>query len=413
MASSVLTPPLGASNPVPAGKRIVMALAGVMALLPVAISIHEGGSDWFASNSFTPFGMWGTFAIHVSTRPSRKELGITVAIGLLLRVLYNLAVGERSFPGSLIINMGTYLGLASLAVLAVRSLESSGERRATCRRSLGAVALLSYIGICLGFYINFARVALPRKLDYFLYNFDGSLGFQPSFAAARLAQMLPAVYRIEALVYDSLGFWFALLFAVHINSRLKYRLNVLKLLIVNAVLGFSLYFLFPAMGPKYAFPSFPVEPGAVTSAAVFLQGVPNAMPSLHMGGILLIFWISRPWKWLRVVTGSLAVLTFLATLGLGEHYLIDLVVAVPYALAILALSSSVPERKLPLAVGTAMLLAWLVILRAGHFYPVVSWTLVLTTVGMGLVMERRLASRLWVAEPLTHARPEPPSHVPA
>jgi hypothetical protein len=65
-------------------------------------------------------------------------------------------------------------------------LQASGERRDICRRSVGVIALLSYIGVCLGFYISFAKFVLPRKLDYFLVNFDGSLGFQASVAAWKL-----------------------------------------------------------------------------------------------------------------------------------------------------------------------------------------------------------------------------------
>ena len=55
-------------------------------------------------------------------------------------------------------------------------------------------------------------------------------------------------------------------------------------------------------------------------------------------------------------------------------------VAVPYAL--------------PLAAGTAMVL---LALRFAHFYPAVSWTLVLAAVGIAVTLQRRLAARLWTA----------------
>jgi hypothetical protein len=77
--------------------------------------------------------------------------------------------------------------------------------------------------------------------------------------------------------------------------------------------------------------------------------------------------------------------------------LIDPVAAVPCALAVLAFSSPVPERKLPLAAGTAMALLWLGTLRFAHFCPAVAWILVLATLGISLTLQRRLAARLRTA----------------
>jgi hypothetical protein len=85
-----------------------------------------------------------------------------------------------------------------------------------------------------------------------------------------------------------------------------------------------------------------------------------------------------------------AALTALATLGLGEHYLIDLVVAVPYALAIFAFSSNTPERRTPLAVASALVLAWMLYLRTGWYAAPLSWALVLGTVDTGFTLQRRL-----------------------
>jgi hypothetical protein len=128
---------------------------------------------------------------------------------------------------------------------------------------------------------------------------------------------------------------------------------------------------------------------------ILLSGVPNAMPSLHFQSTLMICWLSKPWKWLYRITGAFAVLTALATLGLGEHYLVDLVVAVPYTLAILALCSNSKQRMVPLAAGAAMVLSWLCFLRLGHFYAAVSWAMVLATVVLSFALMRRLARTVW------------------
>ncbi|HUB78956.1 MAG TPA: phosphatase PAP2 family protein [Bryobacteraceae bacterium] len=397
MGSGTLSLPLRPFARTGAAKVILIAILAPLVLIPAALAIRLGAYDSFVDNPLTGFGMWGTFAIHMWTRPSRREWMLTVAAALAMRGLYDLAAGERGYPGYLLIGMGAFLGVASLLAIAVGALGAASPRRAVCRRTLGVLALLTYLGFCLGYYLSLAELILPRKFDYYLYRFDGSLGFQPSFLAGRLLRRFPPLFLVEMTVYNCFGFWFSIVYAVHANSRAKYPVNVVKMLVVNALAGFSLYFICPAMGPKYAFPSFPNLAPAIQAAPILMKGAPNAIPSLHFGGALLLCWFCRPWKWLFRLMSLFAALTALATMGMGEHYLIDLVVAVPYALAILAFSSQVPERRLPLAAGAAMVLLWLFTLRLVHFYAPVAWTLALATVTVSFALERRLAAGVWKA----------------
>lgn len=395
MSSSALTLPQRTAG-LDRWKIAVIAAMVLLAPLPVIVAIHAGLYDGFMDNPLSGWGMWGTFVIYAALRPSRKEMALTVCLGLLFRVVYDLAVGEHPYPGSPILGLGLFLGLASLGVLIVRSLEAPSEQRRQRRRSLAIVGMLSYIGVGLSFYVSCARLLLPTKLDYFLYAFDGSLGFEPAFALGRLAGAFPPLFWTLAMAYNSFGFWFAVICAAHVNCRQRYRISVLRLLAANAVIGFMLYFLFPAMGPKYAFLSFPILPGgAIHPAPILVTGIPNAMPSLHFGGALLICWLARPWKWLYRATLVLVFLTALATMALGEHYFADLVVAIPYALAIFAFSVKLPGRTVPLAAGSLGVLLWLAFLRFGHFYPVVSWALVLATAAACFALVRRLSAEVW------------------
>jgi membrane-associated phospholipid phosphatase len=50
-----------------------------------------------------------------------------------------------------------------------------------------------------------------------------------------------------------------------------------------------------------------------------------------MSSALLIFWFLMPWPWGRAIGGIYLGLMVLATLGSGQHYLFDLICAVPYA----------------------------------------------------------------------------------
>src|SRR5207249_4175526 len=139
-------------------------------------------------------------------------------------------------------------------------------------------------------------------------------------------------------------------------------------------IGFLLYNCFPAAGLKYAFgPEFPsglprfhallVEPAPVPGAPR------NAMPSLSLACAALLWWNAR-----RLPVLGKAFLIFwaavivLANLGFGEHYLIDLVVALPFAVSMQALAlSETPMRSYlrwaPLSGGAALTAAWLGALR--------------------------------------------------
>jgi hypothetical protein len=69
----------------------------------------------------------------------------------------------------------------------------------------------------------------------------------------------------------------------------------------------------------------------------------NGMPSLHLGSVLLGYWHARPFgRWAKLVAGVFVVGTILATMGLGEHYMVDLVVALPFTLMIQAVCT--PDR---------------------------------------------------------------------
>jgi len=138
----------------------------------------------------------------------------------------------------------------------------------------------------------------------------------------------------------------------------------------GGVLGYFPYLLFPAAGPIYISAGFP---GASLSLSqlhsLALRTIPvnltiprNAMPSLHMACILLIRFncksFSRP---VRMLTFIFVLTTIFDTLGTGEHYLIDLVVAFPFAVAVQALCThGVPlrsrDRRLPRVGGFSLTL---------------------------------------------------------
>src|SRR5262249_49506843 len=146
--------------------------------------------------------------------------------------------------------------------------------------------------------------------------------------------------------------------------------------------GYSFYFLYPVCGPLFAFgEAFPASPPPADElAGQWLYVAPkhgndmayrNGMPSLHLGSVLLAYWHARPYgRWARGVAAVFVIGTFLATLGLGEHYLVDLVVAFPFTLAVhTACTPALPgirrERRTALLGAAGLVVVWYTILFEG------------------------------------------------
>jgi hypothetical protein len=88
-----------------------------------------------------------------------------------------------------------------------------------------------------------------------------------------------------------------------------------RCMLLAALLAVPLYIAFPACGPRWA-----LDPSAPR----------NCIPSLHLTWALIFVYVSSPrFRWLFAI---FAVLTAIATLTTGEHYLIDLIVAVPFSM---------------------------------------------------------------------------------
>ena len=129
------------------------------------------------------------------------------------------------------------------------------------------------------------------------------------------------------------------------------------------------------------------------------NGVRNAMPSLHATWALLV--LASTWRgrtWIKGVAVIYVALVLLATLGLGEHYLADLVPAAPLALLTIGLGARLPlgERLFKAILpGAALIAAWILPFRFGWEwwapYPLVlTWAGVVTVPGLAWLSYRRL-----------------------
>jgi len=365
----------------------------------------------FELNPSFCFTLLGTFAIYLWTHPPRSAwLAVLVlAVGLRLACV-RWTGGLGAYYGVWWISWGAFLGIASLIVLAaqVLGLRPLDPQRKLYRQTFYAGAVFPLCSLLIGYTVPLTTWLRPTTYDAFLLAFDGGLGFQPSFALGRLLSEGSTAWGLTTVAYYALPFAACILYASHLaanRAQGRQPVLILALFLSLMLVGFAQYGIYPAVGPKHAFvQSFPWHPPLLAQIVIRPMTVPdaprNCMPSLHFAGALVIWWNSRLWRrWGRLLAGLFLGATIFSTLALGEHYLIDLIVAVPFTLAFQAawtvsVPLATPVRRRPLVVGTMLTLAWIVLLRYGLSWclisPLLPWTLILVTLGRCLVLEKKL-----------------------
>ena len=290
-------------------------------------------------------------------------------------------------------------GLSAFIMLGLRWLWSAGSERNKAYAMLAPAAAMVFFVLSAQHLLGLANVLYPKTLDLYLYLFDGSFGFQPSFLMGRAMAASPILRIACLLTYISLPFVMALVYALHMpKDAEKPSWDMVTLFMLAGLGGWALYNVVPATGPIYILATdFPWRALPYTLLhKLFLQAVPvspdvprNAIPSLHMAWVLLLLWnAKRLSRVLRVFIAVYLALTVVSTLGTGEHYFVDLVAAIPFALSVQAVVSpntiaTVSRRALVGASGLAMTLGWLLLVRFGGkamlLSPVLPWGLVVLT----------------------------------
>lgn len=309
------------------------------------------------------------------------------------------------------------LGFGAALVLGLRAIWSESEDREN------AIALLAPALILCVFIFGTARVldvtsgVNPQTDDVWLYAFDGSLGFQPSFFLGRILYDSLLLTRVSMLTYLSLPFAMAVVCAWQIPGgarRISISSQILTVLLLAGVGGWLLYTIVPGTGPIYAFGrDFPWKalpykdlPRLVLGRMPIPTSIPrNAIPSLHVAWAILLYWNSRKFSVaLRSAILVFLIFTIFATLGSGQHYLVDLVGSLPFAVAVQATAALLfwgqanPSKTPMIKVASgslALTFAWLAVVRYGVgvalISPAISWTLMLATVAISLWLRKSIS----------------------
>jgi hypothetical protein len=306
---------------------------------------------------------------------------------------------EHSAFNSSVMGFGPFLGLASLIVLAVQMVRLPGDQGAAKQQTLYICIGLAMVGPAAGFILKLVMLVVQLRYDPVLLAADGTFGFQPSFAVGRFFASSSLVRAIGIEIYYALLLPVAINFALHSRYRKPHwRVNLIGAYAVSAA-GSLLYFILPAAGPQFvfgqSFPNWAPAPAHLPLAPVrFPTAPPNAIPSLHAATAMLVWWNVQPWKHARLAAGLFLLLTLVATLGTGEHYMIDLIVAAPFAVLCQAIATRAPAARVPLISAAAMTAVWISALRfvpamvVGHSVRI--WLMALCTVAVSFLLGRRL-----------------------
>jgi hypothetical protein len=354
-------------------------------------------------SAFFGFALASVIIIHFRIHPSWQDALLVLAGTILLAVLdFHLLHFKQA-----IMAWFSFAGLSSLFILGLRTVWAKDANG----RLLLLAFLPSLLFVTSEYFadnlLQWTSAVHPKVYDLYLFSFDSSLHVQIPFLVGQAFSLWPNLRAAGLLFYIGLPIPIALIYAGRVLRVHEKAIASFVAFLATGPVGILFYNVLPALGPVHVFgQAFPWHPLPTDQAArllaepIALTGAPNAIPSLHMAWVLLVWWYSRGLSWWeRTIAFAFLFFTTLATVGTGEHYFVDLVVAFPFALlmeSLCAFELPLGERQRLTALGFGLFatLAWLLALRyAVRFFwisAVLPWTLCVLTIALSLAFDRKL-----------------------
>ncbi|WP_246351008.1 phosphatase PAP2 family protein [Nocardia barduliensis] len=290
---------------------------------------------------------WAGFLLALIGLTMRARVGaVTAAIAVdLLFVVFRAADGRPFTVGN-----GPTIVLTALAVLAFTRWD--GQRRRTALRTIAFGALLISATKVSEIWLDITAWACPMVLDPYVQVADRALGSPAWLAGRALEAAGPIASGVVRWVYFELPLAAVLVAAWQlrgVTAGAWPRHYLVRTFLTLGVVGPIWYVVFPVVGPVLAygpqglgFEIADVWPNAVPAVPTSIEALRfdgitprNCMPSLHTAWALALFIHSRRGPvWLRWGGAFWLVCTLTATLGLGAHYGIDLVVGAALCLTV-------------------------------------------------------------------------------
>ncbi|MBS0220023.1 MAG: phosphatase PAP2 family protein [Proteobacteria bacterium] len=382
-------------------QRILVGLIplGVAIISALAVAIPEWRLSTLLSDSVESV-IFASTALAISPLALRRgEIGVSLLLGALFTAVL-IALFAVSDDGSRSVWVFGAIGVWFVAILAscCKIAAAKGlERLGAFNRMLVIIALPAAIPLTRAG-LWFTEWTATSTYDNYFYAFDGLLPIPVASAVARFCASQS--WALDACFIVYIGF--LLVFCAFVLARWRADSDdagrLLGRWVVATLAGYALYYWLPGVGPNVAFYEAYKGTGSLPDPAQValvlrsgFDGLPrNAMPSLHATWAFLIA-LDAVTMGLRARIFAIVytVGTVIATLGLREHYLIDLVVAVPFALSIhagMSLFERNGDNRMQVGAsigGAAMTVGWLLLIRYGMAWlrgiPSIATFLVLVT----------------------------------
>jgi PAP2 superfamily len=389
--------------------KLPMAVKIVATLALLGLAVRLGTSEHFYKSALLSLFFGVTLAsvvlIHFRVRPSWLDaLGVICGAALFTVIDFGLLHFRPSLAG-----IASFLGISSLSILGLRAIWSEGAEQE--QMALAFVPALLFVTSDWGstILLGWTERANPRVLDLYLFSFDSSMRVQIAFLMGQAYALWPWFRAAGMVFYIGLPMVIGLVYAGQLLRDRTRAVSAMIAFLITGPVGVIFYNLFPAVGPIHIFlgqfPWKPIPTEQVTRLLVepiAVAGLRNCMPSLHMGWVLLAWWYSRGLSiWERGIAMAFVVFTVFATMGIGEHYSIDLVVAFPFALLLqgvcaLGLRWNDRARATAVVYGLLLTLGWIGALRLAlkvfWISPVIPWTCCILTVASSILVQRGLAT---------------------
>jgi len=395
----------------------LLAFAEAIGLTGIAPSPHARLLEIFASSDTVL--ILGEIAsvfcvLYLCSRPRWRELAVAAASGVLLTTIYlalRLHEAARSADDMLYLFAGAF-GVSALMALVVRARTAAPSQRQLAITLVAAFVLILVYDTLAYSLLGFTAALHPRTYDAIAFNLDATLGFDPSIVFSIVVNHWPPLLSVVNAAYQYLPYGFAMIYGLQLARPERAPVSLLLAYTVSGAIVVFLYHACPIAGPRYAFGEhfFAWWPGAPANDLVGAPPVPrNGMPSMHFGWALLM-WMHASFigRGVRALFAVLAGLMFLATLGLGQHYLVDLAASPPAIVALQALCATglgwaSRERLRAVVMGGMLTLAWIGVVRYGvgllEVVPGLTWAAIAATVVASVRLYRPLARALRAAPP--------------
>jgi hypothetical protein len=405
-------------------KYILIVLFISAALIPLIINADYYVTDllWrnhkFAASTFFYSTLWGGIFIYLNNARDKKLPTAITALGcvlIILAAIYHSSIKLEIFKLATLITLLCYLSCVICGSLYLL-------RKKIAAQTIPLAYFFMPLFMMLTIYTLPLTVVADAKVDnQLLYAIDATLGFYPTFFFGKLFALLtlwPQIFLY--IIYATLPFAWAVVYFYRYKMLRREPIEFFLEITISAIAGIFIYHLIPAYSPVNLFSGvWPWHASLALSnpSAIFdTNACPrNCMPSLHAAVAYFIWRHAQNGKHsLRITFTVWLLLLLLSTVMLGQHYLIDIIVAFAFAVAIRGVCAvSLPAYSTPrlqaILIGTSLCGIWFLLIFFGlpllRWSPVVPWILYGSTIIIACSADHKLSRAQACATQIHHSAP--------